>query len=211
MSKLDIGAARREQIWRAAAAVISESGFSGTTMRLVAERAGVSTGMLSHYFKNRMEMLEETLAFSSARVHAHEIAIIDATEPGEQRLRAFLRGVLPVSLERIEDWRVWIAAYGASVRYTRLREVIGSSNSVWYDLLARSVEGLVNPDDSSSIPLAWELDALITGLVIKFMASDSNLQLDDIEETIVCAIQRRLDSGGSGTTHPNALSTTSPN
>ena len=74
MPKLGMGPIRREQICRAAAKVISEQGFAGTTMRMVAEEAGVSTGMLNHYFANRMEMLEETLVFVSKRQQAREAA-----------------------------------------------------------------------------------------------------------------------------------------
>ena len=72
MPKLGMGPIRREQICRAAAAVISSRGFDGTTMRMVAEEAGVSTGMLNHYFANRMEMLEETLLFVSQRQQARD-------------------------------------------------------------------------------------------------------------------------------------------
>ena len=66
----------------AAAQVISEQGFAGTTMRMVAEEAGVSTGMLNHYFANRMDMLEETLLFVSMRQQARESAAIEGLEPG---------------------------------------------------------------------------------------------------------------------------------
>ena len=81
MPKLGMGPIRREQICRAAAAVISSRGFDGTTMRMVAEEAGVSTGMLNHYFSNRMEMLEETLLFVSQRQQARETDAIDGLGP----------------------------------------------------------------------------------------------------------------------------------
>src|SRR5436190_22609332 len=95
MPKLGMGPIRREQICRAAAKVISEQGFAGTTMRMVAEEAGVSTGMLNHYFASRMEMLEETLLFVSNRQQDRESAAIDGIAPGEGRLRALVRSVLP--------------------------------------------------------------------------------------------------------------------
>jgi TetR/AcrR family transcriptional regulator, transcriptional repressor of bet genes len=190
LPKQGMGPIRREQICRAASAVISEHGFSGTTMRLVSEKAGVSTGMLNHYFPNRMNMLEETLIFVSRRMQAREAAIIDAAEPGEQRLRALIRGLLPTTPEIIESWRVWIAAYGASVSRERLRAIIGTRNTLWYDVLARTVEGLVPPTADLAIPFVWELDALINGLVIQALASQSELDFEGIEETIVRAVKR---------------------
>ena len=40
---------RRVQILRAAAEVVAEEGFEGATMRKIAERAGVSAGMLNYF------------------------------------------------------------------------------------------------------------------------------------------------------------------
>src|SRR6185312_9275697 len=46
---------------------LPREGFAGTTMRMVAEEAGVSTGMLNHYFENRLDLLTQALAYSSER------------------------------------------------------------------------------------------------------------------------------------------------
>src|SRR5438445_5821923 len=137
MPKLGMGPIRREQICRAAARVISGHGFAGTTMRMVAEEAGVSTGMLNHYFANRMEMLEETLLFVSQRQQAREAAAIEGLEPGEKRLRALVRSVLPTDQDTTEAWRVWIAAHGASVRLSQLLSVMASRTQLWFEIFAR--------------------------------------------------------------------------
>ena len=64
-----MGDVRRRQICNGAARVIAQRGFAGTTMRAVANQAGVSTGMLNHYYPNRAEMLASTLTFVSERLH----------------------------------------------------------------------------------------------------------------------------------------------
>ncbi|MGH7867374.1 MAG: TetR/AcrR family transcriptional regulator, partial [Candidatus Dormibacteraceae bacterium] len=40
----------RQQIVRAAAAALLESGYSGATVRSIAQRAGVAIGNLQYYF-----------------------------------------------------------------------------------------------------------------------------------------------------------------
>lgn len=191
MPKLGIAPARREQICRAAASVIAEHGFAGATMRLVAERAGVSTGMLNHHFSNRMAMLEETLVFVSRRTQARVAATVDAAQPGEPRLRELIRSLTPTESEMIETWRVWIAVYGASVSSQRLRDVLGSRNALWYDILSHAVEGLVEPAaPGSPIPVVWELDAMINGLMIQATATTSSLDFHDVEESLVAAVKR---------------------
>src|SRR5436190_7687530 len=104
MPKLGMGPIRREQICRAAAKVIADQGFAGTTMRMVADEAGVSTGMLNHYFAKRMEMLEATLVFVSTRQQEREANAIEGIRPGERRLRALVRAVLPTNQESMEAW-----------------------------------------------------------------------------------------------------------
>jgi AcrR family transcriptional regulator len=60
-----MGPIRREQICRAAATVIAREGFAGTTMRMIAAEAGVSTGMINHYFVSREALLTQALVFVS--------------------------------------------------------------------------------------------------------------------------------------------------
>jgi TetR/AcrR family transcriptional regulator, transcriptional repressor of bet genes len=193
MPKLGMGPIRREQICRAAAAVISDRGFDGTTMRMVAEEAGVSTGMLNHYFANRMEMLEETLLFVSTRQQERETAAIDGLEPGVERLRALVHSVLPTDQDSTEAWRVWIAAHGASVPLPHLRGVMTARNDLWFEILERGLEGVVPPGPPESIPYSWQFDAMLQGLVILAITTEGNLGLDDIEEVVVA---RALEHGG---------------
>src|SRR5215211_7747345 len=134
MPRLELGDIRREQICRSAADVIAERGFPGSTMRLVAENAEVSTGMLNHYFSNRAEMLLETLVFVSRGMHARCKAAIVDVPPGEQRLRALLKSALPTDRQTNVAWRVWIAAYGEAVRSDELRTTIETRLEPWYEI-----------------------------------------------------------------------------
>ena len=187
MPKLGMGPIRREQICRAAAKIISEQGFAGTTMRMVAEEAGVSTGMLNHYFSNRMDMLEETLLFVSTRQQEREARSIEGIEPGERRLRALIASVLPSDQETNEAWRVWIAAHGASVRLPQLRRLMASRNQLWSEILERGLEGVVQSDGAERVPYAWQLDALMNGLVIQAITSEAPVTLRDIEDVVVAS------------------------
>ncbi|MEP7174448.1 MAG: TetR family transcriptional regulator, partial [Aestuariivirga sp.] len=48
---------RRRQICDVLLDVVAEAGISAVTIRGVAERSGWSTGVISHYFKNRQDLL----------------------------------------------------------------------------------------------------------------------------------------------------------
>lgn len=53
-----------EKILQAAKRVISEKGINGATMRGIAEEAGLSTGAIYHYYKNKEEVLYDVMDFS---------------------------------------------------------------------------------------------------------------------------------------------------
>lgn len=47
---------KRENILRAAQELFAEFGYAGTTMRMVAEKAGVAFGLVAHYFGNKEKL-----------------------------------------------------------------------------------------------------------------------------------------------------------
>jgi TetR/AcrR family transcriptional regulator, transcriptional repressor of bet genes len=185
----ELGEIRREQICRSAAEVISERGFAGSTMRLVSERAGVSTGMLNHYFSNRAEMLLETLVFVSKRMRARCAAAVQDVPKGEERVRALVRAALPTDEEAIVTWRTWIAAYGEAVRSDALRTTIESRLEPWYDTLAYTLEDLEPRRVTSVVPLTWQFDGLLNGLAIQWLTAKPAMELTQIEETLVAFVR----------------------
>ncbi len=133
MPKLGMGPIRREQICRAAAVVIAREGFAGSTMRMVAEEAGVSTGMLNHYFANRQDLLTQALIYVSERTQERYRVAIEDVPAGRERLYALLDSALADDEQMVETWRVWINAYGEAVRLPEL----SAHDRVAFDQLVR--------------------------------------------------------------------------
>ena len=180
-----MGPIRREQICRAAATVISREGFAGTTMRMVAEEAGVSTGMLNHYFVNRQDLLEQALVFVSERAQARMREAIEGIPPGRERLAALLDSALAEGQEVTETWRVWINAYGEAVRLADLRHTIDSRLNPWYELVDSALEGLVPEDTDGTIPWSWRFDALLNGLALQALTSEAALDGERIRDEVI--------------------------
>ncbi len=186
MPKLGMGPIRRQQICSAAAAVIAREGFAGTTMRMVADEAGVSTGMLNHYFANRAELLTQTLVHVSERSQGRYEHAIEGVPPGVERLEALLDSVLADDAESIETWHVWINATGEALRLPQLRRTIDERLGHWFDLLAVALEGLVEEEDApGAIPWTWRVDALLTGLATQALTSEAELHGERIREEVV--------------------------
>jgi AcrR family transcriptional regulator len=125
----------REQIVRAAAESLLESGYAGTSVRAIASRAGVAIGNLQYYFPTKSELLVEAWRYLTASsVSELRRALNQLTDP----LEVLEVGVESIwdSLRRLGD--VQLAAFDLLVQapraerlqaylpelFTRYREVI---------------------------------------------------------------------------------------
>lgn len=201
MPKLGMGPIRREQICRAAAAVIAREGFAGSTMRMVAEEAGVSTGMINHYFANRQELLTQALVFVSERTQERYREAIEPLPAGVERLNALLDSALSEDVDMRETWYVWINAYGEAVRLPDLRHTMEERLQSWYDIIDQALEGVAPATDKGAIPWSWRLDAMLNGLAIQMLTSEAALDSHRIREEIVGslfpdAVRQHAENGG---------------
>ena len=61
MPKVGMQPIRRRQLIDATLETINEVGINDATIAQIARRAGVSTGIISHYFKDKNGLLEATM------------------------------------------------------------------------------------------------------------------------------------------------------
>jgi TetR/AcrR family transcriptional repressor of bet genes len=195
--KLGMEPIRREQICRAAATVIAREGFAGTTLRKVADEAGVSTGMLNHYFSNRQDLLTQTLVFVSERTQGKAMAAMEDLPPGWDRLKALLYSSLPTDVLMNEGWRVWINAYGEAVHLPGLRHTIEARLQAWYPILDHALEGLVPPTADGELPWSWRLDAILNGLAIQALTSEAPLSSDHVRDEVIRILLPEASPSGS--------------
>src|SRR5262245_22611139 len=83
---------RRRQVMQAVVECVAEEGFSRTTMRKVAERAGVSTGMLVYYFGSKKEMVNAALTYAT-RTNVERLDEATGATFGPRRLHILLNGL----------------------------------------------------------------------------------------------------------------------
>src|SRR3712207_9421302 len=108
---------RREEIAEAAWRVIEREGLAGADLREIAREAGYTTGVITHYFRDKRELM--TFAFgllvdrSTARM---------ARASAEAGLMEALAQVLPLDEERRREATVWLALVSASLTDPQLAE-----------------------------------------------------------------------------------------
>lgn len=120
MPKLVDHDARRAEVATLAQDVICEQGLASLTLRDVAGKGGWSPTAVTHYFRNREELLVFTLQHSRDEAGRRVAA---AMEGGTDLLQATIEQTLPLDEPRRRQWQVWLAFWGSAVGSPALASV----------------------------------------------------------------------------------------
>lgn len=103
---------RRQEVTTVAADLIASRGRSALTVRNVAERAGCSTKVVSHYFADMADLLHQTYDLAAQRARRRIDAVLES-DPTD--IVGLIEAVLPLDDERRNDWRVWFAFWSEAL------------------------------------------------------------------------------------------------
>ncbi|MCG2841121.1 TetR/AcrR family transcriptional regulator [Sandaracinobacter sp. RS1-74] len=112
--------ARRAAVVAAAAELIDEGGLGAVTFRSLAARLKCSTTVISHYFRDKEEILRETYGYSvEAAIGLREKVLGRSDAPLPQALEE----TLPLGVEQRRIWRVWLCFWTAALFDPNMAEV----------------------------------------------------------------------------------------
>lgn len=105
---------RRLQVSEAAWRVIVREGLDRTSMRAIAQAMNCTTGVVTHYFRNKEALILFALHQVTERLQVlMQTALEDVS--GTERLVVMLSAFLPIDLQRQEILKVWVAFLGYAV------------------------------------------------------------------------------------------------
>lgn len=84
--------ARRDQIVRAAIDTIAEVGYAKASIKEIAQRAGISGGLISYHFAGKDELLQQVVADIRAALDHSITERTDETASHSEALRALMAG-----------------------------------------------------------------------------------------------------------------------
>ncbi len=140
---------RRESIARAAMLEIADRGIDDLRLKDVAERAGWTTGVLTHYFKSKEELLSEALKVTFREVVGEAVADAQNDDHDDFEL---MRRWLPSYPGRLMVSKAWIAFMGSAQFSSANRELFAE----YYRLMAQ--EGYRR---LAGVPLAISADEAV--------------------------------------------------
>jgi AcrR family transcriptional regulator len=129
---------RRGELLRIAARLFAEKGFPQTTVRDIADAAGILSGSLYHHFDSKESMVDEILSSFQAEL----FGAYDEILRSDADARTKLERAVAVSFEAIDQHRDEVAIFqndaahlGTFERFAYLAERNAQSREVWLTLL----------------------------------------------------------------------------
>ena len=129
----EAAARRRRQLIEATVDVIKGHGLHGTTLARVAEIAGLSPGIVNHYFQSKDALLLATLTHTAAEFEEQWRATIAEVEGGAARkLHALIERVFDPLVFDSRRVAVWTAFWGEAQAREEYMRVCGESDQAYY-------------------------------------------------------------------------------
>ena len=143
-------ATRRDELLAIAAELFAEKGFKNTTVRDIADAAGILSGSLYHHFDSKESMVDEILrTFQDDLFGQYDAILASPADPLTKLEQAVL-----VSFDAIDKHRAEVAIFQNDAahlltfdRFAYLGDRNQQSREVWLTLLQNGIDAGVLRDD----------------------------------------------------------------
>jgi TetR/AcrR family transcriptional regulator, transcriptional repressor of bet genes len=171
---------RREALVAACARCLAKHGAQGTSVRAICMEAGVSPGLLRHYFGGIDALIAETYRATGERVSQALHAAVSAQHDPKTRLLAFITASFRPPIADPELLATWLAFWSLS----RTNAAIGQIHDEIYADNRRDMEQLIAacpgaPADPRLAAVA--LTALVDGLWLELSLGHAPFSADEAE------------------------------
>ena len=181
MPKIVDHAERRREVLDATWRVIARSGLDTATTRAIAEEAGYSIGVLTHYFSDKQDILVSAhrLAFARAR---ERILAATRTCSGIAALRLAMLEALPLDDERFVEAQVDVSFLGQSVSNEYLRGIRSASyqgsRRLWGGFLDQAAAAGELTEDADLPRLVDDVVGMVDSLSIQAIVDPDHMTPD---------------------------------
>jgi AcrR family transcriptional regulator len=131
---------RRLEVRDAARRLIAREGFDKASMRAIARELGTTTGVLTHHFLNKEDILD--LALHATR-HGKYVGIFSSDAQVDDLIEA-LTTTLPHAESNLDSWKVFFAFLAYIFPQPEKAEAYAQDFTRWRKIWERTVRSMIN-------------------------------------------------------------------
>ena len=174
---------RHREILEAAARVITDRGLAETRISDIAERCGVSPGLILYYFESKDRLLVEALTWANDNFYLTQSRELRRMTSAREQLDHLITMSVPGLLsdsDRLDEWALWVEIWVRALRdpaMAKEREVLERR---WRQSIADIVRhgrstGEFPENGVDADELGLRIGAFIDGLAIEVLMNDTNV------------------------------------
>lgn len=123
MPKVGMGPIRRQQLMDATLVSVGTVGLADTTVARISKQAGVSSGIISHYFGGKDELLEATMRRLLKRLQDGINYRLDSANTAHDKLYAIIDGNFSLDQVDASATRAWLSFWAHALHQSELRRL----------------------------------------------------------------------------------------
>ena len=172
MPKVGMEPVRRQQLIDATIESVAQKGLQATTINSISKNAGMSSGIISHYFGGKQGLIEATVRYLLSNLKDDLISKVDEKTTPTQRLMFIVESNFALVQQRKDTTRTWLSFWAQSMHDKELHRLQNVNSKRLQSNLTVSFKQLM---PLSQATLAAELTAaMIDGLWLRAVLSQSD-------------------------------------
>lgn len=172
MPKVGMEPIRRQQLIDATLDSVAELGLQATTINTISKRAGLSAGIISHYFGGKQGLIEATVRYLLTNL---KVSLLSKTEPTmcpKERLTAIVEANFSVVQKQTNATKTWLSFWAQSMHDQQMHRLQTVNAKRLYSNLLYSLKVYLPIADAKQ---AAELAAaMIDGLWLRAVLSQAS-------------------------------------
>lgn len=165
MARLSIEQIRRKELSEAAYEALQVWGLPGTTLVRVAAKAGVSKGIVLHYFRNKDELIEAAMRRANAALRDEVVRRLRASRGPRERLDAIIEGNFDERFFRPQITHAWLSFCGEVPRNPQFARLQRAIHARMHSNLMSALGALLPRDQAEAA--ARSISIMIDGLWLR--------------------------------------------
>lgn len=161
---------RRQQLIETTIAVLAEAGYVGATLGRIGARAGVSAGLVAHYFGDKDTLLDAAFRALVGRVRTGVLQRLAGARTPRERVQAVIDASLAPHEFEPQVAAAWLAFWGQVLHVPRLRRVQVAYQARMLSTLRHALRALLPAAEAGRV--AGMVASLIDGVWLRAALSD---------------------------------------
>ena len=171
----------RQRILDAALRLFARYGYAATSVRRIAEEAGIAQGLLYNYFDSKEALLRSMLERSAADVERSLLEAAGGATP-QERIERLVRSAFEIVGEHLSFWRL---SYQLRMQPGVLEE-LDEATRAWTESTRARIEQLLRDAGVTDAPIeARVLFATIDGAAQHYAIDPAHYPVDEVSAAIV--------------------------